>query len=160
MCSHPKEIGVGRVVGVYLHQLCTALRRITDCHGKDLRIWRQGFKVFRCQVTRNVDSKVHAIYANTRKVNSSSKAVDSLIHPPSHQSAVGCFSKFVCSITELSIGDSAEMPGGRCSNCIAFDSECTHVTAKVSFQLIVSYVLMTQFNLPKETWNKPPVSRR
>jgi len=26
--------------------------------------------------------------------------------------------------------DSAQMPGGRCSNCIAFDSECTHVNAK------------------------------
>ncbi|CAK5268363.1 unnamed protein product [Mycena citricolor] len=26
--------------------------------------------------------------------------------------------------------DSAEMPGGRCSNCIAFNSECTHDNAK------------------------------
>lgn len=29
------------------------------------------------------------------------------------------------------LGDSAKMPGNRCSNCIAFNSECTHLDIKV-----------------------------
>ncbi|KAK7034648.1 Gypsy retrotransposon integrase-like protein 1 [Paramarasmius palmivorus] len=32
-------------------------------------------------------------------------------------------------ITRMAIGDSANMPGNVCSNCIAFNSECTHVLA-------------------------------
>lgn len=50
------------------------------------------------------------------------------------------------------------MPGGRCSNCIAFDSECTHVTPKVclpSFAGCRNYRFLILF---KETWNISQVS--
>ncbi|KAF8650427.1 hypothetical protein AX16_005231 [Volvariella volvacea WC 439] len=37
-----------------------------------------------------------------------------------------------CDICKQKKGDSATMPGNRCSNCIAFGSECTHLAAKAS----------------------------
>lgn len=41
-------------------------------------------------------------------------------------------------IFECHIGDSSEMPlGSRCSNCLAFDSECTHFSTNVCYNLIV-----------------------
>jgi len=55
-------------------------------------------------------------------------------------------------------GNSAEMPGGRCSNCIAFGSECTHVTAKVCHQLITKYDNCQVFSI-QETWDESQVSR-
>ncbi|KAJ7152994.1 fungal-specific transcription factor domain-containing protein [Mycena filopes] len=36
-----------------------------------------------------------------------------------------------CDICKQRKSDSAQMPGNKCSNCIAFNSECTHATARL-----------------------------
>ena len=36
-----------------------------------------------------------------------------------------------CGLTNICAGDSAKMPGNKCTHCISFGSECTHFLSKV-----------------------------